>query len=61
MEVNPSEPVQHLAFEVVVELTDGIHNPKEEFSAHPVTAPKYFVVVQWSIGEVVGVEHAVAL
>lgn len=50
----------HLALEVVVELPDGIHNPEEELSAHPITAPKCFVAVKWSIGKVVGVEHEVA-
>ena len=49
----------HLALEVVFELPDGIHNPEEELSAHPITAPKCFLAVKWSIGEVVGVEHAV--
>ena len=49
-----------LALEVAVELSDGIHNPKEKLSAHPITAPKCFVAVQWSVGEVVGVEHAIA-
>ena len=50
-----------LALEVAVELTDGIHNPEKELSAHLITAPKYFLTVQWSIGEVVGVEQAIAL
>ena len=40
-----------LALEVAVELTDGIHNPEEELLAHPITAPKCFVAVKWSIGE----------
>ena len=43
----------HLALEVVVELPDGIHNPEEELSAHPIMAPKCFLAVKWSIGEVV--------
>ena len=49
-----------LALEVAVELPDGIHNPEEKLSAQPITAPKYFVVTQWSVNEVVRVEHAVA-
>ena len=50
----------HLALEVVVELPDGIHNPEEELSAHPITAPKCSLAMKWSIGEVVRVEHSVA-
>ena len=49
-----------LALEVAVELPDEIHNPEENLSAHPITVLKYFVAVQWSIGEVFGVEHAIA-
>ncbi len=51
----------HLALEVVVELPDGIRNPEEELSAHPITAPKCSFAMKWSIDEVVGVEHAVAM
>ena len=69
IEVNPSLPVQsilHLKLlsnsrmEFTIRRKSFRLNPEEELSAHPITVPKCFVAVQWSVGEVVGVEHAVA-
>jgi hypothetical protein len=39
----------------------GIHNFQEELPAHPETTPKNSLTVQWTVGEVVSVEYAVAL
>jgi hypothetical protein len=49
-----------LAHEVVIETLNGVDNIEEELPAHPKTTPKYHLVVQWVVGEVVGIENSVA-
>ena len=38
-----------------------MHNPKEEIPVHPETSSKYLIALQWNVGEVVGVQNAIAL
>jgi hypothetical protein len=49
-----------LASEIGVVASKGIHNFQEELSARPETTPKNSLTVQWTVGEVVGVEYALA-
>jgi hypothetical protein len=48
-----------LQFEVV-NLPQILDYLQKEFPTHPQTTAKYDIVVQWIVGEVVGVEHALA-
>jgi hypothetical protein len=41
-------------------MPNDIDNVEEELPAHPKMAPKYHLVVQWVVSEVVGVENVVA-
>jgi hypothetical protein len=50
-----------LAKEIEVELPDGMHDLEEELPAHPETAAKHVLSMEWLVDEVVGVQHALAL
>jgi hypothetical protein len=41
-------------------MLNGVDNVEEELPAHPKTAPKHHLAVQWVVGEVVGAKNAVA-
>src|SRR3954470_5413185 len=38
-----------------------MHDLEEELPAHPETAAKHVLSMEWLVGEVVGVQHAIAI
>ena len=49
-----------LTNEVLVELSDAMHNPEKELPVHSEMASKCLLTVQWIVDEVVGGQHAIA-